>query len=264
LVSDVNASRKAQIYAAQQDGIGKQPQGFHEFGNARERLDFRGWIPWDEMHSVLCVATAGGQHSALFASLGCRVTVAGSPPLQLELDRVVAHQSGFEIECVDCDMLEIGALLNRSFDLVYQSISAHYVAPVRRVYQGVRKVLRPGGFYWVEHRSPLELQLAAIRAWDGEAYRIAEPQLARPQHPPKPLPWIVPAATSQHTPRVCLQYIHSLHHLIGGFCDSGFTLMGFGERNQGDGDHPAGSAAHRAAYLPPSLVLFGQSAAQAR
>jgi len=41
--------------------------------------------------------------------------------------------------------------------MVYQPISAHYIADVRRLYQNVRSVVRPGGYYWVEHWNPFQM-----------------------------------------------------------------------------------------------------------
>ena len=216
-------------------------------------MDFAHWIPWPEIHSVLCLAAGGGQQSALFASLGCRVTVFDFSPEQLELDRTVAEQNGFEIERVEGNMLDLGALLDRQFDLVYQPISAHYIADVRRLYQNVRSVVRPGGYYWVEHWNPFQMQLAAIDRWDGQAYRLAEPQ-----RPGDPMPWIISHGGPRTAPNVSWQYIHSLDQLIGALCDSGFHLLRFAERQQSDANAEPGSEEHLAAYIPPFLALFGQ------
>lgn len=97
------------------------------------------------------------------------------------------------------------------------------------------------------------MQLAALDAWDGDSYRLAEPQA-----PGRPVPWIQGTASPRSVPRVSWQYIHSLNDLIGGLCDSGFHLRGFAERPQSDLNAEPGSEAHTAAYIPPFLALFAQ------
>ncbi|MBV9269093.1 MAG: class I SAM-dependent methyltransferase [Acidobacteriaceae bacterium] len=249
----LNSSRRAWAVLAADGGFCSRPYGEEELATARELLDFQNWIPWDEVRSVLCLAGGGGQQSALFASLGCRVTVVDLSTEQLALDRAVAEQHGFEIECREANMVDVGSLFSEAFDLVYQPISAHYTPDVRALYKSVCKTLRPGGYYWVEHWSPFQMQLAALDAWDGDAYRLAEPQMPR-----KPIPWIHGTAAPRTVPHVSWQYIHSLDDLIGGLCESGLKLRRFAERPQSDLGAEPGSEAHLAAYIPPFLALFAQ------
>jgi hypothetical protein len=70
-----NPSRRAWDQLAQAGCFCSEPYGAEEFQDARQRLDFKEWIPWQQIKTVLCLAAGGGQQSGLFASLGCRVTV---------------------------------------------------------------------------------------------------------------------------------------------------------------------------------------------
>jgi len=108
---------------------------------------------------VLCLACGGGQQAALFASLGYRVTLADISPDQLQIDRAVAEEYGLKIELVEADMLDLSRLHGRQFDLVYQAVSACYVPDVQRLYREVARVIKPGGWYRVEHWNPVQLQL---------------------------------------------------------------------------------------------------------
>ena len=65
-----------------------------DLATARERLDPSSWIPWDQIHSVLCVAGGGGEQAPLFAALGYEVTVVDLSAGQLERDREVPHELG--------------------------------------------------------------------------------------------------------------------------------------------------------------------------
>jgi SAM-dependent methyltransferase len=224
-----------------------------EFQDARQRLDFKGWIPWQEITNVLCLAAGGGQQSALFASLGYRVTVVDISPAQLRVDQSVAQGNGFEIQCVEGDMLGIDRLFGRHFDLVYQPISAHYAHDVRQMYRGIYRVVRPGGYYWVEHWSPFQMQLASIGRWESQAYHLVEPQGRG-----VPLPWLVTHEPSSYLPSIGWHHVHTLSDLIGGLCKAGFRVLRFAEREQSNIAAAPGSEAHLAAYIPPFFAVFGQ------
>jgi SAM-dependent methyltransferase len=246
-------NRQGWAYLVQRGCDSTQPYGSKQFARAREYLDSRAWIPWDKVRSVLCVAAGGGQQAPLFASLDRRVTVVDLSPNQLQRDREVAERYGFDIECLEGDMLDLSALYGREFDLVYQPVSALYVPDVRALYQEVFRVLKPGGYYWVEHWNPVQMQLADCSTWDGEAYRIAHPQ-----GPGKAIPWSDWDVNGREVPAVCWHYIHPLGHLIGGLCEAGFVILRFAETSDGDLSAEPGTLAHLAAYLPTFSILFAQ------
>lgn len=230
------------------------PFGPEEFSSAKVRLDSRGWIPWKQVRTVLCLACGGGQQAPLFASLGCRVTLADISPDQLDVDRGVAKKYGFEIECIEADMLKLSALYRRQFDLVYQAVSACYVPDVRRLYQQIFRVLRPGGYYFVQHWNPVHVQLAEDQVWDGNAYRVARPQIAG-KPVPSPMGW--DEQTGEVTAQ-CWHYIHPLTHLIGGLGDTGFVILRFAENEDADLSAEPGAHPHLSAYLPSFFSLFAR------
>lgn len=247
-------SRDAWALLAKRGCDSCQPFGPKQFGSAKRWLDSRGWIPWKRVQSVLCLACGGGQQAPLFASLERQVTLADISPDQLNIDRWAAQKYGLEIECVEADMLHLSELYGRQFDLVYQAVSACYVPDVRKLYREVFKVLRPGGYYFVQHWNPVHVQLADNQAWDGNAYRVARPQL--PGEPvPSPMEW--DEQTGEVTAH-CWHYIHSLTHLIGGLCDSGFTIQRFAENEDADLSAEPGAHTHLSAYLPSFFSIFAR------
>ena len=103
-----------------------------------------------ESKDVLCLATGGGQQSAVFGLLGARVTVLDLTEGQLQGDRRAAVHYGYEMTTVQGDMRDLSCLADESFDLVYQGNSMGWVPDVRQVYLGVVRVLRSGGVYRVD------------------------------------------------------------------------------------------------------------------
>jgi SAM-dependent methyltransferase len=247
------ASRRTWSWLARNGCDSSQPYGPREFADAFRWLDERNWINWNRVHSVLCLACGGGQQAPLFASLGCQVTVADISPEQLRIDREVADRHGLSIECVETDMMDLSALRGRNFDLVYQAVSACYIPDVRHLYREVFGVLGAGGQYRVEHWNPAHLQLSESCAWDGEAYRIAQPQTTA-----GPLPWVPQSGENGKAEVTCFHYLHPLDHLIGGLCDSGFAILRFAESGEANLSAEPGTYSHLAAYLPSFYTILAR------
>jgi len=245
---DVN--RRVWTYLAEHGSDSSRPYGPEQLARARDWLAPDDWLPWTEIRSVLCLAAGCGQQGPLFASLGYDVTVVDLCPEQLELDAEAASAQGLELECVEADMLDLSALHGRGFDLVHQPISACYVPDAARLYEEVARVLRPGGWYDVEHWNPVHVQFAGLGAWRDGAYVIERPQLAG-----VPVPWL-PA--DEGTDVVCWHYLHPLDSLVGGLCRAGFGIRQVAERTQGDEAAAAGTVEHLAAYAPPFFRLLAR------
>lgn len=222
---------------------------------ARSLLDPLGWLPWQKIGHVLCLASAGGQQGPAFASLGCRVTVFDLSADQLSVDRAAAEKFGYDLELVQGDMTDLSRLHGRGFDLVYQAISALYVPDVERLYREVGRVLRPGGLYRVEHLNPTHIQVDDEWPWDGYAYRLVRPQGTGQ---PVPLSWWVKDAQGRQVPVELDHFAHTLDQLIGGLPRAGFDIVNFAERTVGDPADQPGSYAHMYSYLPPYLELLAR------
>ena len=132
---------------------------------------------------VLCLASGGGQQSALFGLLGARVMVLDFCQGQLEGDRKAAAHYGYPVVTVQGDMRDLSRFADDSFDIVWQAVSIVFVPDVRQVYREVARVLRPGGLYFVAQVNP-SVQPTCFdgpaNGWDGIGYRIAEPYCGGP------------------------------------------------------------------------------------
>ena len=119
---------------------------------------------------VLCLASGGGQQSAVFGLLEARVTVLDLCEGQLRGDRAAADHYGYAARTVKGTACDLSALDDASFDLVYQAPGISWIPDVRAVYQGVHRVLRSGGRYRVSLANPA----VHLAHWDGIGYRIVD------------------------------------------------------------------------------------------
>jgi len=119
---------------------------------------------------VLCLASGGGQQSAVFGLLGARVTVLDLCEGQLRGDRIAAEHYGYDVWTLKGDMSDLSSSPDAIFDLVYQAPSICWVPDVRAVYRGVHRMLRPGGRYRVALANPA----VHLAHWDGIGYRIVD------------------------------------------------------------------------------------------
>ena len=76
---------------------------------------------------VLCLASGGGQQSAVFGLLGANVTVVDLAEGQLEGDRTAAGYFGYQITAICADMRDIPCVNDEAFALVYQAHCMAYV-----------------------------------------------------------------------------------------------------------------------------------------
>jgi len=129
---------------------------------------------------VLCLATSGGQQSAIFGLLGAKVTVVDITEGQLEGDKKAADHYGYNVTTIQTDMCDLSAIGNDSFDLVYQAPSMTYISDVRKVYSEVARVLKRGGLYRVDAQNPISFSIDD-ESWDGKGYRITKPYAVKEQ-----------------------------------------------------------------------------------
>lgn len=131
-----------------------------------------------EGKEVLCLASGGGQQSAVFGLLEARVTVVDLAEGQLEGDRKAAAHYGYDVTIICADMRDLSCLDDGTFALVYQAPSMAYVPDLRPVYAEVHRVLQPNGIYRVCFTNPVT-EFVDWNSWDGEGYRITMPYSER-------------------------------------------------------------------------------------
>lgn len=200
---------------------------------------------------VLCLASGGGQQSAVFGLLGARVTVLDLTEGQLEGDRKVAEHHGYEITTIQGDMRDLSVFADESFDLVYQAISIVFVPDVRQVYSEVARVLRPGGLYRVGHENPAVF-LVEEKSWNGKGYLIPSPYKG---------------GRIEDEEEISVEFRHLLSDIFNGLIELGFIIMGVWE----DPRHihhntkaKPGSYDHMLTYVQHHFAILAQKAREGK
>jgi 2-polyprenyl-3-methyl-5-hydroxy-6-metoxy-1,4-benzoquinol methylase len=194
---------------------------------------------------VLCLASGGGQQSAVFGLLGARVTVMDLTEGQLEGDRKVAEHHGYKITTLKGDMRDLSVFESESFDIVYQAISIVFVPDVRQVYREVARVLRAGGLYRIGYSNPA-VQLVEEKSWDGKGYFIPSPY---------------EGGRIEDEEEISVEFRHLLSDIFNGLIELGFIIKGVWE----DPRHihhntkvEPGSYAHMLTYVQHHFAILAQ------
>lgn len=227
------------------------PRGWLGGGGPRGRS----WLP-DRLDGleVLCLAAGGGKHGPLYAAAGARVTVVDLAPAMLELDRAVARERRIDLDLVQGSMDDLGMLAAGRFDLVIHPVSTCYLPDVEAVFREVARVIKGGGLYVSQHKSPASLQASLLPAAGGSY------ELRMPQSHAGPLPAEPPSRLREPGTQ---EFIHSLTALLGGMCRAGFVVEDVCEPEHAQAGAAPGSFAHRAAFVPPYLRVLARRRAAA-
>ena len=217
-------------------------------------VDGLGWLGGNiEGKELLCLAAGGGRQSAIYASAGARVTVVDISPGMLELDREVARERRLDIHVVEASMDDLRGLTPQSFDIAIHPVSTCCVPDVVKVFQQVARVLKGGGIYISQHKSPVSLQ-ATIKPGDG-GYVIQSPYYSK-QAVPK-------VSGTSLREEGCLQFVHRWEEIIGGMCRCGFVIEDLVEPMHAKPESPRGEFGHRAQFIAPYLRIKARRREQA-
>jgi SAM-dependent methyltransferase len=120
--------------------------------------------------------SSGDNHAAFaLALMGARVTSADISERQLENAAAAAGWLGLEIGFVCDDTTELSRIPDRTYDLVYTSNGTlSWIDDVDRMYRGVSRVLKPGGFSVMYDLHPFN------RPFSGEAWQA--PRIVKSYH----------------------------------------------------------------------------------
>lgn len=229
-----------------------QPASDAEMAHPLRAVDPLGWLGASIAgKTVLCLAAGGGRQSALYASAGANVTVVDLSPAMLELDRQVARERALSIRAIQGSMDKLDMLAGESFEIVVHPVSTCYLPDVTPVFREVARVLRAGGVYVSQHKSPISLQASCTMNADSR-YGLEHTYY---RDDPVPVSTESNSVAGRLRERGAVEYLHRLEQLIGGICRSGMTIEDFVEPLHADDSAGAGSFADRARYIAPYLRI---------
>jgi ubiquinone/menaquinone biosynthesis C-methylase UbiE len=205
---------------------------------------------------VLCLASGGGQDSVAFGLLGADVTVIDLSDVQLERDRIGAAHYGLEVETIQGDMRDLSIFPDNTFDVVWQAYSINFVPSVDNVYQGVSRVLKSGGIYFMQFANPF-VDAVDDEAWDGNAYPLNRLYIEG-EDTTKYFPhWDVTQPDgSQEIYDSPHEFRHTLGMVLNTMAKNGFIFLHLQEWMKTDDNPEPGSWAHFTQVAPPWYDSF--------
>jgi SAM-dependent methyltransferase len=204
---------------------------------------------------VLCLASGGGQDSVAFGLLGARVTVVDLSDVQLQRDQQGASHHGLKTTCIQGDMRDLSFFDEDRFDIVWQPYSINFVPSVEQVFDGVKRVLKSSGVYFLQFANPFTI--GVDDKWDGKAYLLDTLYIDGEDLFLKFPTWDVEQPDGSKV--VCAsphEYRHSLSTVLNGLSARGFKLAGLWEWQKIAENPPPGSWAHFTHVAPPWFSSF--------
>jgi SAM-dependent methyltransferase len=193
-----------------------------------------------EGKDILCLASGGGQQSAVFGLLSARVTVVDLAQGQLEGDRKAAVHYGYEITTIHADMRDLSCLDDESFDMVYGTAIC-YVPDIQQVYSEVARLLRQDGVFRVDFGQPA----VHFMAWDRDGYRITRPYFER----------------IDRREDGAIEFRHYMDDIFNGLLDAGLSIQQVVDLSRSKSPDPQalpGSWTHESSYIGGHFVIVAK------
>jgi SAM-dependent methyltransferase len=207
-------------------------------------------------NKVLCLASGGGQSSVAFGLLGAAVTVLDLSDVQLERDRQAAAHHGLSVKTIQGDMRDLSQFAENAFDIVWQVFSLNFIPSVVPLFQGVQRVLKPEGIYFVQFANPF-IQSVDDAGWDGKAYPLKGQYLDGEDLTTQFPHWDVTqpdgSTVKIESPH---EFRHTLSTLLNTLVSNGFVLLGLWEWIEKEENPEPGSWAHFTQVAPPYISTF--------
>jgi SAM-dependent methyltransferase len=224
---------------------------------ARQRIDPERRLGDLTGKRVLCLASGGGQQSAIFGLLGAQVTVFDLSEEQLQRDREVADHYHLVITTEQGDMRDLSRFEEASFDLVWQPYSINFVPNVRMVFRQVARLLPRDGRYYLQCTNPFSHGLAETD-WNEKGYTLKYPYIDGAEIIGRDPIWVSSHDPSQGQIPPPREYRHTLSTVVNGLIEQGFIIQHLSDTSDMHPDVSAepGSWNHLVAYAPPWLTFW--------
>ena len=165
---------------------------------------------------ILGLASGGGQQMPIFAALGACCTVLDFSQEQLNNEKQLSEQEGYNIKLVHADMTKPLPFEDDEFDLIFNPVSNCYVEHVEPIWRECFRVLKKGG-----------ILLAGLDNGINFVFNEDETEFE------DRLPFNPLKNKKQYEYSIendfGIQFSHTIEEQIGGQLDAGFMLTGIYE-----------------------------------
>ncbi|MDO4662557.1 MAG: methyltransferase domain-containing protein [Tissierellia bacterium] len=105
----------------------------------------KNWLGDLKNKKILGLASGGGQQMPIFKALGADCTILDYSNKQLESERKIAQQEGYNIEIIKADMSKPLTFEDETFDIIFHPVSNCYVEKVKPIWKECYRILKKGG-----------------------------------------------------------------------------------------------------------------------
>ncbi len=236
---------------------------------ARSSVDPHGLLGDLQGKRVLCLASGGGQQSVYFAILGADVTVVDFSEDQLEKDKAEAQKRSLPIEAVHADMRDLSKLKDHSYDVIYHPYSINYVLEIDKVFDEVRRVIKPQGLYYLMFHNPVVQgswkdgcwgsQWEISELWEGIGYPLRLPyQEGFPVNTVDPFWNFYDEKGNQVRVPSPQEYKHTFSTIFNGLISRNFRIIRFDEYSNDGEEKTPGSWDHYVSVAAPWMSLWAK------
>ena len=184
------------------------------------------------------------------------MTVLDLSDVQLERDRQAAAHHGLHTHTIQGDMRDLSAFPDSHFDIVWQVYSINFVPSLDPVFQGVRRVLKPGGIYFLQFANPFAIGIDQEK-WDGQAYPLNALYIDSEDQSERFPDWDVQQPDGSTVKRTSPhEFRHTLGTVLNGLVGNSFILLGLWEWMKKEENPAPGSWAHFTLVIPPRFSTF--------
>ena len=178
------------------------------------------WLGTTAGKKILCLACGGGQQGILLAAAGASVTVLDISPKQIEQEKRIAAREGLQVEALQGDMLDLSRFGDDTFDMIYNPTSTCFVDDILSVYTQCNRIVKDDGYLLTSVTNPVLYMFDEKKEQKGKL----SVKYTLPFSDTKSL------SKKELEKRLrkydTIEFSHTLDLLLGGICESGFSITG--------------------------------------
>ncbi|MFH0936922.1 MAG: class I SAM-dependent methyltransferase [Candidatus Daviesbacteria bacterium] len=219
--------------------------------------------------NVLCLASGGGQQSLEFALLGANVTVVDFSSEQLKKDKMAAEKLSSSIRIIKSDMRDLSMFEDEEFDVIYQPYSINYIPETNILFDGISRIIKPGGIYYLMFHNPFihgswkngcwSGKWDKSELWEGKGYPLWQSYKEGLEIKTVDPNWdFTNLEGKQVKIKSPQEFKHTLSNILNGLIKRGFNVIKFEEYRTDVTNPEPGTWEHYVSITAPWLFLWAK------